>query len=35
VVVQNGTRHAWHNHGTEPCTLVGVAIGADRLDPSR
>jgi mannose-6-phosphate isomerase-like protein (cupin superfamily) len=30
VVVQNGTRHAWHNHGTEYCTIVGVAIGADR-----
>lgn len=30
VVVQNGTRHAWRNDGTEPCTIVGVAIGADR-----
>ena len=30
VVVQNGTRHAWRNNGTEPCTFVGVAIGADR-----
>jgi mannose-6-phosphate isomerase-like protein (cupin superfamily) len=30
VVVQNGTRHAWHNHGTGPCTIVGAAIGADR-----
>lgn len=30
VVVQNGTRHAWRNHGTETCTIVGVAIGADR-----
>ncbi|WP_163513230.1 cupin domain-containing protein [Fodinicola acaciae] len=30
-VVQNGTRHAWRNHGTEPCTIVGVAIGADRI----
>ncbi len=30
VVVQNGTRHAWRNHGTEPATIVGVAIGADR-----
>jgi mannose-6-phosphate isomerase-like protein (cupin superfamily) len=29
-VVQNGTRHAWRNHGTEMCTIVGVAIGADR-----
>lgn len=33
VVVQNGTRHAWRNHGTEPCTIVGVAIGADRTPP--
>ncbi|MGW4396711.1 cupin domain-containing protein [Amycolatopsis nivea] len=30
VVVQNGTRHAWRNHGAEPCTIVGVAVGADR-----
>jgi mannose-6-phosphate isomerase-like protein (cupin superfamily) len=30
VVIQNGTRHAWRNNGTEPCTIVGVAIGADR-----
>jgi len=30
VVVQNGTRHAWRNNGTEPCTIVGVAVGADR-----
>ncbi|SEP52795.1 cupin domain-containing protein [Amycolatopsis saalfeldensis] len=29
-VVQNGTRHAWRNHGTGTCTIVGVAIGADR-----
>lgn len=34
VVVQNGTRHAWRNCGTEPCTIVGVAIGADRTPPS-
>jgi hypothetical protein len=27
---QNGTRHAWRNHGTETCMLVGVAVGADR-----
>lgn len=31
VVIQNGTRHAWRNHGTEPCTIVGVAIGANRI----
>jgi mannose-6-phosphate isomerase-like protein (cupin superfamily) len=34
VVVQNGTRHAWRNHGTDPCTIVGVAIGADRTQPA-
>jgi mannose-6-phosphate isomerase-like protein (cupin superfamily) len=27
-VVQNGTRHAWRNRGTEPCRLVVVSIGA-------
>jgi mannose-6-phosphate isomerase-like protein (cupin superfamily) len=31
VVVQNGTRHAWRNHGTETCMIVGVAVGADRI----
>jgi mannose-6-phosphate isomerase-like protein (cupin superfamily) len=34
VVVQNGTRHAWRNHGAEACTIVGVAIGADRVRPA-
>jgi mannose-6-phosphate isomerase-like protein (cupin superfamily) len=34
VVIQNGTRHAWRNHGTESCTIVGVAIGADRTRPT-
>jgi mannose-6-phosphate isomerase-like protein (cupin superfamily) len=34
VVVQNGTRHAWRNHGTESCTIVGVAVGADRARPA-
>ena len=34
VVIQNGTRHAWRNHGTESCTIVGVAIGADRTPPT-
>ena len=27
-VIQNGTRHAWRNRGTEPCQLVVVLIGA-------
>ena len=35
VVVQNGTRHAWRNHGTQTCTIVGVAIGADRIRPAQ
>ncbi|GAA1946078.1 cupin domain-containing protein [Amycolatopsis minnesotensis] len=30
VLVQNGTRHAWRNHSAEPCTIVGIAVGADR-----
>ncbi|WP_214416895.1 cupin domain-containing protein [Sphaerisporangium fuscum] len=34
VVIQNGTRHAWRNHGAGPCTIVGVAIGAERTRPA-
>lgn len=34
VVVQNGTRHAWHNHTTKPCTIVGIALGATRTHPT-
>jgi quercetin dioxygenase-like cupin family protein len=34
VVIQIGTQHAWRNRGTGPCTIVGVAIGADRIRPS-
>jgi mannose-6-phosphate isomerase-like protein (cupin superfamily) len=34
VVIQNGTRHAWHNRGEVDCvmlvTIVGAAIGSDR-----
>jgi mannose-6-phosphate isomerase-like protein (cupin superfamily) len=29
-VVQNGTRHAWRNLGTEPVTLAVVQLGARR-----
>ena len=29
-VVQNGTRHAWRNKGTEPCTMVVFLLGAHR-----
>ena len=29
-VVQNGTRHRWHNPGTVPAVVVAVLIGANR-----
>ena len=29
-VVQNGTRHAWHNRTSAPCTLAVALIGARR-----
>ena len=29
-VVQNGTRHAWRNRGSEPCFMVTVMVGAKR-----
>ena len=29
-VVQNGTRHAWRNKGSEPCRMVVCLIGAHR-----
>ncbi len=29
-VVQNGTRHAWRNRGTEPCVMVVVLVGTRR-----
>lgn len=28
VVVQRGTRHAWHNRGTVPCTVAFVMISS-------
>jgi mannose-6-phosphate isomerase-like protein (cupin superfamily) len=30
VVIQNGTRHAWHNRTEEPCRLFSAIIGATR-----
>ena len=30
-VVQNGTRHAWRNKGSEPCRIVVCLIGAQRI----
>jgi mannose-6-phosphate isomerase-like protein (cupin superfamily) len=29
-VIQNGTRHAWHNRGSEPCSMIVCLIGAYR-----
>jgi mannose-6-phosphate isomerase-like protein (cupin superfamily) len=29
-VVQNGTRHAWRNHGSGPCVMAVAIIGATR-----
>jgi mannose-6-phosphate isomerase-like protein (cupin superfamily) len=29
-MIQNGTRHAWHNRGSEPCIMVFILIGAHR-----
>jgi mannose-6-phosphate isomerase-like protein (cupin superfamily) len=31
-VVQNGTRHAWHNRTSEPCVIAVALIGARRRD---
>jgi hypothetical protein len=33
VVVQNGTRHAWRNRGTEPAAILSVMIGARPESP--
>jgi mannose-6-phosphate isomerase-like protein (cupin superfamily) len=29
-VVQNGTRHAWRNHTSQPCTMASAIFGARR-----
>jgi hypothetical protein len=29
-VIQNGTRHAWHNRSSQPCTVAVAIIGAAR-----
>ena len=31
-VVQNGTRHAWRDPFSEPCRMVVVLIGAERME---
>ena len=28
IVVQNGTRHAWRNKGSQPCTVAYALVGA-------
>jgi mannose-6-phosphate isomerase-like protein (cupin superfamily) len=30
-VIQNGTRHAWHNRSSTPCQIVSATIGARRI----
>jgi mannose-6-phosphate isomerase-like protein (cupin superfamily) len=29
-VIQNGTRHAWHNRTSEPCRMLSILVGAQR-----
>ncbi|HYL84337.1 MAG TPA: cupin domain-containing protein [Candidatus Angelobacter sp.] len=29
-VIQNGTRHAWHNHSSANCLIAVTLLGADR-----
>ena len=29
-VIQNGTRHAWHNRSAEPCMIAVTLVGAER-----
>ena len=29
-VIQNGTRHAWRNRTSEPCTMLSILVGARR-----
>ena len=35
VVVQNGTRHAWRNHGDKVCRLLVVLVGAHHANVPR
>jgi quercetin dioxygenase-like cupin family protein len=34
-VVQNGTRHAWHNAGEAPCVMAVALVGATRSTTDR
>jgi mannose-6-phosphate isomerase-like protein (cupin superfamily) len=29
-VIQNGTRHAWHNRSPTPCTMLSILVGGRR-----
>ena len=29
-VIQNGTRHAWHNRSSEKCVISVAIVGAER-----
>ena len=29
-VIQNGTRHAWHNRSSQPCTMLSILVGGRR-----
>jgi hypothetical protein len=29
-VIQNGTRHAWHNRSSEKCVVAVTLVGAER-----
>jgi mannose-6-phosphate isomerase-like protein (cupin superfamily) len=32
-IVQNGTRHSWHNRSSQPCVLAVTLVGARRGEP--
>ncbi|WP_330254098.1 AMP-binding protein [Nocardia sp. NBC_00565] len=34
VNIQNGTRHRWHNRGTQPAVVAVAMVGASRAKPS-
>jgi len=33
-VIQNGTRHAWHNRSNERCVIASSLVGAERRGPA-
>jgi mannose-6-phosphate isomerase-like protein (cupin superfamily) len=33
-LIQNGTRHAWHNRASEPCEMIAATIGVRRTSPT-